>query len=198
MKSWAWAAICISIASAAAMGGVAGCSSDDPAGDDGDDDGEGGNGSGGTGAGNTPATGSGTGTGTGTSTSTGPGGGVCDDLPCNDPGEPDMDPNNDCVSCSFAGDEASDAGTCGPEAQACFDTAGDECLNLNDCILACPEDDAAFLDCLCTNDGTLCNEEQDPPTQSMAGTCFGDHPTGVEPLTGLLGCINGVCATACM
>ena len=52
MKSWAWAAICISIASLGAMTSAAGCSSDDPAGD-GDSDGEGGSGSGGNGSGAT-------------------------------------------------------------------------------------------------------------------------------------------------
>jgi hypothetical protein len=70
MKSWAWAAICISVASLGAMSGAAGCSSDDPAGD-GDEDGEGGSGSGGTGSGATTGSGPTTGSATGTTTGSG-------------------------------------------------------------------------------------------------------------------------------
>jgi hypothetical protein len=203
MKSWAWAAICISVVSLGAMSGAAGCSSDDPAGD-GDDDGEGGSGSGGTGSGATtgsgPTTGSGTTTGTGSPASSGTGSTSesCDDIGV-------CDGENSCLVCSIVGDPAdfSDGGECESAYSACFGTddmctGGDaDCCAFDACVAACPMDDAATpdvdenLDCLCTNNGTQCE------MASMPGTCVGDHPDGFAVYLPFVQCVLDVCATSC-
>ena len=134
MKSWAWAAICISIASLGAMTSAAGCSSDDPAGD-GDSDGEGGNGSGGDGSGATGNTSSTMSTASGMPTSSSTSGmptsssgssGGCADEPTED----------DCVNCFVAMFQAgadkfglflANACLCDPMGLACNADCAAEC-----------------------------------------------------------------------
>lgn len=72
---------------------------------------------------------------TGTTAASTTGGGTCDDIgTCQDG---DMDTTNDCVSCSFDADCATEYGTCG---------ANPDCVGLNNCYADCPDGDDACLD----------------------------------------------------
>lgn len=88
----------------------------------------------------------------------------------------------DCQNCAANG-------ACSAEAAAC--QAGSPCLALNTCLGACPQDNPATadvdenLDCICTNDGMQCVQEQ------MAGTCLGDNPTGIDPFLAFSDCLFG-------
>jgi hypothetical protein len=123
-----------------------------------------------------------------------------------------MDPSSGCLECAVLGDDtiASDGGECGDEYLACYGTdenctgASDpECCQVVDCINACDAnmnnmiESGAELDCLCTNNGTQCEQTQ------MAGTCLGDYPSGIQTLFAYEDCafgpdgMSGACGSVC-
>lgn len=117
--------------------------------------------------------------GTGPSSSTGPY--PCNQIPvCQDD---DMDPFNDCVTCS------QQMGACQFDAQTC--SQNPECNAFVACLSSCPEDDPATmqneaLDCICTSsDGFSCDEPSEP------GTCLGDHEAGLQDYISMAYCVWG-------
>lgn len=102
----------------------------------------------------------------------------CGSLPCQDA---DMEPANDCISCSQT------TGLCIADAQSCLENR--ECGAFIDCVNACPDDDPGTMadenfDCLCANDGMTC-------TGATLGTCVGDHQAGIDDYRSLVTCVLG-------
>lgn len=117
--------------------------------------------------------------GSGPSSSSGPY--PCNQIPaCQDD---DMDPFNDCATCS------QQLGQCQFEAQNC--AANPDCDAFVACLSSCPPDDPMTMeneniDCICTSsDGFSCDQPSQP------GTCLGDYELGLNDYIDLAICVYG-------
>lgn len=186
-------------------GGAIGCGANVIFGSDGD---EGGGGEGGDGSGGFPTNGPGPGPGPGTNSATTSNMqdsvvtsvvmSFCDDIGvCEGDG---FTPLSGCLECSILGDQgdALDGGACSEAYFTCLGQDGgcgngEPCCAFLDCADACqnlPEQE--MFDCICANDGMSCLQDQPP------GSCFGDHPEGVQRYIELDSCLNfEVCPSSC-
>jgi hypothetical protein len=122
----------------------------------------------------------------------------CDDIGvCEGDG---VSPSSGCLECSILGDntDALDGGQCAEAYFTCLGQDGqcgngEPCCAFIDCVEGCqqlpPEEQ---LDCICTNNGQDCLNEQQP------GTCLGDHPEGLQRYIELDSCIySQACPGSC-
>ena len=117
------------------------------------------------------------------------------------------DPFSGCVECAVLGDSQwfDDGGACAEPFAACFGDGSDacagagdpECCQLYDCLDACDTnlngqiEPGPELDCLCTNDGSRCAQNQ------ASGTCLGDFPSGFQTAVDWETCIDETCHYSC-